>query len=42
MIVARILVSMVFILNGFGIIDQAIPASEMIERGVPPRSCRCS
>jgi putative oxidoreductase len=36
MIVARILVSMVFILNGFGIIDQAIPASEMIERGAPP------
>ena len=28
--------SMVFLLNGFGIINQAIPAKEMIERGVPP------
>jgi uncharacterized membrane protein YphA (DoxX/SURF4 family) len=36
MIVARILVAMVFILNGFGIINQAIPAKEMMERGVPP------
>ena len=35
MIVARILVAMVFILNGFGIINQAIPAKEMMERGVP-------
>ena len=33
---ARILMSMVFLLNGFGIINQAIPAKEMIERGVPP------
>jgi putative oxidoreductase len=33
---ARILISMVFLLNGFGIINQAIPAKEMIERGVPP------
>ena len=33
---ARILMSMVFLLNGFGIIKQAIPAKEMIERGVPP------
>jgi putative oxidoreductase len=33
---ARILMSMVFLLNGFGIIDQAIPAKEMIERDVPP------
>jgi putative oxidoreductase len=32
---ARILMSMVFLLNGFGIINQAIPAKEMIERGVP-------
>jgi putative oxidoreductase len=36
MIVARILVAIVFILNGFGIINQAIPAKEMMERGVPP------
>ena len=33
---ARILISMVFLLNGFGIINQAIPAKEMIARGVPP------
>ena len=33
---ARILMSMVFLLNGFGIINQVIPAKEMIERGVPP------
>ena len=33
---ARILMSMVFLLNGLGIINQAIPAKEMIERGVPP------
>ena len=33
---ARILMSIVFLLNGFGIINQAIPAKELIERGVPP------
>jgi putative oxidoreductase len=33
---ARILMSIVFLLNGFGIINQGIPAKEMIERGVPP------
>jgi len=32
---ARILMSAVFILNGFGIIDQTIPAKELIERGAP-------
>jgi putative oxidoreductase len=32
---ARILMAMVFLLNGFGIINQAIPAKEMMERGVP-------
>ena len=26
---------MVFLLNGFGIIDPAIPAKEMMERGAP-------
>jgi putative oxidoreductase len=31
-----ILISAVFILNGLGIIDQTIPAKEMVERGVPP------
>ena len=34
-IVARILVSIVFVLNALGIIDQSIPAKEMAERGVP-------
>ena len=33
---ARILLAVVFLLNGFGVIDQAIPAKEMAERGVPP------
>lgn len=32
---ARILMSMVFLLNGFGIINQAIPTKVMLERGVP-------
>lgn len=33
---ARILLAVVFLLNGFGVINQAIPAKEMMERGVPP------
>jgi len=33
---ARILIAVVFLLNGFGIINKAIPAKEMMERGVPP------
>jgi len=32
---ARIVVSVVFLLNGFGVIDQKIPARELIERGAP-------
>ena len=36
MIIARLFVSAVFVLNGFGIIDQAIPARELMERGAPP------
>jgi putative oxidoreductase len=32
---ARMLMSIVFVLNAFGIIDQSIPAKEMIERGIP-------
>jgi len=36
LIVARVLLAVVFLLNGFGVINQAIPAKEMIERGVPP------
>jgi len=32
---ARVLLAVIFLLNGFGIINQAIPAKEMIERGVP-------
>jgi uncharacterized membrane protein YphA (DoxX/SURF4 family) len=34
-IAARILISMVFVLNAIGVIDQSIPANEMVERGVP-------
>lgn len=34
-IVARILISIVFLLNGFGVVDQSIPAREMAERGAP-------
>ncbi len=34
-VVARILMAAVFLLNGFGVIDQRIPAREMIEVGVP-------
>ena len=36
LICARILMSIVFLLNGFGVMNQAIPAKEMIERGIPP------
>jgi hypothetical protein len=32
-VTARILISVVFILNGMGIIDQTIPAKELMERG---------
>lgn len=35
LVFARVLIAMVFLLNGFGIINQAIPAREMMERGVP-------
>jgi hypothetical protein len=35
LVAARLLVAVVFLLNGFGIIDQTIPAREMLERGVP-------
>jgi len=34
-VVARVLISIVFVLNGFGIIDQTIPAKELVERGAP-------
>src|SRR5215510_14483665 len=36
LVTARVLLAVVFLLNGFGIINQAIPAKEMMERGVPP------
>jgi uncharacterized membrane protein YphA (DoxX/SURF4 family) len=32
---ARILMSTVFVLNAVGIIDQTIPAKEMVETGIP-------
>ena len=34
-VAARIVVSVVFLLNGFGVIDQKIPATELIARGTP-------
>jgi putative oxidoreductase len=33
--VARVLIAIVFVLNAIGVIDQTIPAKEMMERGVP-------
>ena len=35
LLVARLLMTVVFVLNGFGIIDQTIPAKELMERGAP-------
>ena len=32
---ARVLIAVLFVLNAIGIIDQTIPAKEMMERGVP-------
>ena len=32
---ARVLIVIVFVLNAIGIIDQTIPAKEMMERGLP-------
>jgi putative oxidoreductase len=32
---ARVLIAIVFVLNAIGIIDQTIPAKELMERGVP-------
>ena len=32
---ARVLIAMVFVLNAIGIIDQTIPAKELMEHGVP-------
>jgi putative oxidoreductase len=37
LVLGRVLISTVFILNALGIIDQSIPAREMVERGAPPR-----
>ncbi len=34
-VVARVLMAMIFLLNGFGIIDQTIPAKELVEQGAP-------
>jgi putative oxidoreductase len=36
LVLGRVLMSVVFILNALGIIDQSIPAHEMVERGAPP------
>src|SRR5713101_5136507 len=35
-IIARLLVTVVFLLNAFDVIDQSIPAREMVHRGAPP------
>ena len=35
MMAARILISLVFLLNAIGIIDQTIPAKELAEHGIP-------
>jgi len=32
---ARVLIAMVFVLNAIGVIDQTIPAKELMEHGVP-------
>jgi uncharacterized membrane protein YphA (DoxX/SURF4 family) len=34
-VAARILMSIVFLLNAIGVIDQTIPAKEMVEVGIP-------
>ena len=34
-LIARVMISIVFLLNAFGVIDQNIPAREMVERGAP-------
>ena len=34
---ARILIVVVFLLNAFGIIDQSIPAHELMQRGAPAK-----
>ncbi len=34
-LIARVMISMVFLLNAFGVIDQNVPAREMLERGAP-------
>ncbi|HVI04842.1 MAG TPA: DoxX family protein, partial [Sphingomicrobium sp.] len=35
LLTARILIAVVFLLNGCGIIDQYLPARELAERGIP-------
>jgi hypothetical protein len=39
LLAARLVVAVVFLLNGLGIIDQTIPAREMLERGRACRNC---
>jgi putative oxidoreductase len=34
-IVGRVLVAAIFLLNAFGVIDQSIPAQQMVDRGLP-------
>ena len=35
LLTARVLIAVVFLLNGSGIIDQSLPARELVERGIP-------
>jgi hypothetical protein len=35
-LLARILISLVFLVNASGLIDRTVPAHEIIERGLPP------
>jgi len=36
--VSRALIALIFLLNGFGVIDQSRAAQEMVERGVPEQA----
>jgi hypothetical protein len=37
LVLGRVLTSAVFILNAVGVIDESIPARELVERGALPR-----
>lgn len=35
LLLSRILLALIFLLNGFGVVDQSRAAQEMVERGIP-------